>query len=231
MAGTFECAGTVALVAGGTGGIGRHVVAELAGRGTTVFTVSRATDGSERHVGADLRSSDEAHRAVNEVVARAGRLDIVVNAAGVVAFGDAVSTSVDTIEELFLTNTFAHVFLCSAALPLMQKGGVIVGISGVVAEQNLPGMAAYGASKAAVRSFDEAFAREARRSGVRVIDARPPHTETGLATRPVAGTAPRFPQGLDPAAVARRIVAAIVDGSTDLPSTAFGPPTGSGGNA
>lgn len=222
MTDTFDFAGTVALVAGGIGGIGRHIVAGLAGRGSTVFTVSRATDVSERHVSADLRSSDEAHRAVNEVVARAGRLDIVVNAVGVVAFGDAVLTSVDTVEELFLTNTFAHIFLCSAALPLMQKGGVIVGISGVVAEQNLPGMAAYGASKAAVRSFDEAFAREARRAGVRVIDARPPHTETGLATRPVAGTAPRFPQGLDPAAVAGRIVEAIVAGTTDLPSTAFG---------
>ena len=55
-----------------------------------------------------------------------------------------------------------------------------------------------------------------------MIDARPPHTETGLATRAVAGTAPNFPQGLDPAAVARRIVDAVADGSTDLPSEAFG---------
>ena len=214
--------GQVALVAGGTGGIGRHIASFLSGRGATVFTLSRTDTGTENHITADLRSADDAHRAVTETHARSGRLDIVVNAVGVVAFGDAVSTSVDTVEELFLTNTFAHIFLCSAALPLMQKGGVIVGISGVIAEQNLPGMAAYGASKAAVRSFDEAFAREARRVGVRVIDARPPHTETGLASRPLAGTAPRFPQGLDPAAVAARIVDAVVDGTTDLPSSAFG---------
>jgi cyclic-di-GMP-binding biofilm dispersal mediator protein len=171
---------------------------------------------------ADLRSADEVRRVVTGVHEREGRLDIVVNAVGVVAFGDATSTSVDTVEELFLTNTFAHIFLCSAALPLMQKGGVIMVISGVVAEQNLPGMAAYGASKAAVRSFNEGFAREARRAGVRVIDARPPHTETGLASRAVAGTPPRFPAGLDPAVVAARIVEAIHDGTTDLPSSAFG---------
>ena len=61
---------------------------------------------------------------------------------------------------------------------------MIVNISGVIAEQNLPGMAAYGASKAAVASFDEALAREARRAKVRVIDARP-HTETGLADRAI----------------------------------------------
>ncbi len=210
----------VALVAGGTGGIGSRVAALLESRGAKVTTVSRAT-GSDNHISADLRSPAAAGDAVEEVVSRHGRLDIVVNAVGVVAFGDAVATSVDTVEEVFLTNTFAHVFLCQAALPAMGKGGVIVAVSGVVAEQNLPGMSVYGASKAAVRSFDEAFAREARRAGIRVIDARPPHTETGLATRAVAGTAPRFPQGLSPDTVASRIVAAIADGETDLPSSAF----------
>jgi cyclic-di-GMP-binding biofilm dispersal mediator protein len=192
----------------------------LASRGAKVTTVSRAT-GADNHISTDLRSPTAAGDAVEEVVSRHGRLDIVVNAVGVVAFGDAVATSVDTVEEVFLTNTFAHVFLCQAALPAMGKGGVIVAVSGVVAEQNLPGMSVYGASKAAVRSFDEAFAREARRAGIRVIDARPPHTETGLATRAVAGTAPRFPQGLSPDTVASRIVAAIADGETDLPSSAF----------
>jgi cyclic-di-GMP-binding biofilm dispersal mediator protein len=210
----------VALVAGGTGGIGSRVAALLESRGAKVTTVSRST-GGDNHIAADLRSPAAAGDAVEEVVSRHGRLDIVVNAVGVVAFGDAVATSVDTVEEVFLTNTFAHVFLCQAALPAMGKGGVIVAVSGVVAEQNLPGMSVYGASKAAVRSFDEAFAREARRTGIRVIDARPPHTETGLATRAVAGTAPRFPQGLSPDTVASRIVAAIADGETDLPSSAF----------
>lgn len=210
----------VALVAGGTGGIGSRVAALLESRGAKVTTVSRST-GGDNHIAADLRSPAAAGDAVEEVVSRHGRLDIVVNAVGVVAFGDAVATSVDTVEEVFLTNTFAHVFLCQAALPAMGKGGVIVAVSGVVAEQNLPGMSVYGASKAAVRSFDEAFAREARRAGIRVIDARPPHTETGLATRAVAGTAPRFPQGLSPDTVASRIVAAIADGETDLTSSAF----------
>lgn len=79
---------------------------------------------------------------------------------------------------------------------VVNESGVIVNISGVIAEQNLPGMVAYGASKAAVRSFDEALAREARRKKIRVIDARPPHTETGLADRPVEGQAPKMPRAL-----------------------------------
>jgi cyclic-di-GMP-binding biofilm dispersal mediator protein len=149
--------------------------------------------------------------------------DIVINAMGVVAFGPIDTTSVDTVEELFLTNTFGHIFLMQASLQNMAQGSVLVGISGVIAEQNLPGMSVYGASKAAARSFNQALGREARRSGVRVIDARPPHTETGLASRAIAGTPPKFPTGLDPVQVARRIVQAIADGETDLPSSAFAP--------
>lgn len=222
MAQGTEISGVVALVAGGTGGIGRHIADELRRRGATVFTVSRSTTGDSAHISADLRSPDGAERAVDGVHRRAGRLDIVVNAVGVIAFGDVASTSPDTVEELFLSNVFAHVFLCSAALPRMSRGGVIAGISGVIAERNLPGMAAYGASKAAVRSFSEGFGREARRAGVRVLDARPPHTETGLVTRAIAGDPPKFPAGLDPQNVARRIVDAIADGTDDLPSDSFG---------
>lgn len=223
MASILDISGTVALVAGGTGGLGREITAELARRGARVITVARSGSESDTHIVADLRSADEAQRVVEVTVDRAGRLDIVVNAVGVVAFGDTVSTSVDAVEELFLTNTFAHIFMCTAALPRMTKNGVIVAVSGVIAEQNLPGMAVYGASKAAVRSFNEGFAREARRASVRVIDARPPHTETGLAGRAIAGTAPRFPQGLDPVVVATRIVDAIADGTNDLPASEFAP--------
>ena len=54
-----------------------------------------------------------------------------------------------------------------------------------------------------------------------MIDVRPPHTETGLATRPLAGSAPKMPQGLDPAAVAERVVAAIEQGDAAVASTDF----------
>lgn len=159
MAEAFDLKGKVALVAGGTGGIGRQVVEELRRQGATVVTVSRSGPDSPFHVVADLRLPDNAEDAVSRVASEHGHIDVIVNAVGVVAFGDVTATSTDTVEELFLANTFAHIFLCTAALPKMSKGGVIVGISGVIAEQNLAGMAAYGASKAAVKSFNEAFSR------------------------------------------------------------------------
>lgn len=221
MENSFEFAHKVALVAGGTGGLGQVITSELRLRGCTVVTCSRTPNNDPMHVVADLRSPEETRSMINTVLAQHGSLDIVINAMGVVAFGDIVSTSIDDIEELFLTNTFGHIFLMQAALPHMSKDSVLVGISGVIAEQNLPGMAAYGASKAAVRSFNEALSREARRLGIRVIDARPPHTETGLATRAIAGIAPKFPQGLNPISVAQRIVLAIASGEEDLPSSSF----------
>lgn len=221
MSSAFDFAQKVVLIAGGTGGLGRALTTELRSRGCIVATVSRTPSTDPTHLVADLRSPESASAVINEVVAKHGALNIVINAMGVVAFGEIGATSVDTIEEVFLTNTFGHIFLMQAALHHVQKESVLVGISGVIAEQNLPGMSVYGASKAAVRSFDEALAREARKAGVRVIDARPPHTETGLASRAIAGTAPKFPVGLDPFVVARRIVQAIADGETDLPSTAF----------
>jgi len=169
----------------------------------------------------DLRSPEACAAAVQAAIDQHGRLDVVINAAGVVAFGTVDELSIDTMEELFLTNTFLPIMLARAALPTLQPGGAIVNMSGVIAETNLPGMAAYGASKAAVRAFDEALAREARRRKVRVLDARPPHTETGLADHPIAGTAPRMPQGLAPAHVAAVICDALEAGTADLPSGAF----------
>ena len=206
---------------------GAQIASVLASRGDRLTLVGRdaarldALGIEGRRVALDLRDVDACRAAVQAAVEHGGGLDVVVNAVGVVAFGPVDELTVDVMEELFLTNTFVPIMLATAALPALAPGGTLVNISGVIAEQNLPGMAAYGASKAAVRSFDEALGREARRRGVRVLDARPPHTETGLAGRAIAGTAPRMPQGLDPAHVARVICDALDAGTTDLPSTAF----------
>jgi cyclic-di-GMP-binding biofilm dispersal mediator protein len=223
----LDLEGASALVLGATGGLGSRIAGSLAGRGAHLTLVARGSAGLDRldvpgrRLALDLRIPSACEEAVAAAVDHAGRLDVVVNAVGVVAFGPVDELSVDTMEELFLTNTFLPIMVARAALGVMADGGVLVNLSGVIAEQNLPGMAAYGASKAAVRSFDEALAREGRRRGIRVLDARPPHTETGLATRPIDGTAPKMPEGLEPDRVANVIVDAIADGTTDLPSSTF----------
>lgn len=216
------------LIAGATGGLGSEIARNLGAQGAQLTLVSRqadrlaALDIYGHKLALDLRNPGACETAVASAVEHAGALDVVVNATGIVAFGPIDELSADAMEELFLTNTFIPIMLAKAALLSLGEGGVMVNISGVIAEQNLPGMAAYGASKAAVRSFDEALAREARRKKVRVIDARPPHTETGLATRAIEGVAPKMPTGLDPRQVAAVICDAIAGDVTDLPSSAFG---------
>ena len=126
------------------------------------------------------------------------------------------------LEELFLTNVVGPLAVLRRVLPLLQESrGFVVNLSAVVAERPLPGMVAYSASKAALSAAGAALRTELRRSGVSVLDVRPPHTETGLAGRPLAGTAPRLPQGLDPDVVARRIVTALADGEDELASGDF----------
>ncbi len=77
------------------------------------------------------------------------------------------------------------------------------------------------AVKAATSALFLAAAKEARKHKIRVLDIRPPHTETGLAQRAIAGVAPKMPNGADPDAVAQRIVEAILGNERELPSSAF----------
>jgi cyclic-di-GMP-binding biofilm dispersal mediator protein len=175
----------------------------------------------------DLRDPQTATSAVAAAVSAHGRLDGLVFAAGVVAFGPVGDVPDDVLLDLFLINTLAPIRLLQAALSHLvasRDAGhspFVANLSAVVAEQPTAGMAAYSASKAALTAYDSAAARELRRAKIRLIDARPPHTETGLADRPIAGSAPRLPQGLAPDDVAGRVVSAIVNDETDLPSGAF----------
>lgn len=148
-------------------------------------------------------------------------------AAGVVAFGPLTEVSDDAVRELHEVNAQGPMRLIRDATPALAESAAagrepfIVTISGVVSESPTAGLAAYSASKTALAGFVSAATRELRRLGIRMVDARPGHTETGLATHPIEGTAPAFAAGLDPDAVAARIVRAIVDGEKDLPSSAF----------
>jgi short-subunit dehydrogenase len=209
--------GAVVAVVGATGGLGHPICEALERRGATVVRASRSGD-----VPIDLRDADAGDRLVTTVLDRHGRLDGVINAAGIVAFGDLVDTDDVVIEELFLTNVLGPLWLAKRTAPALSASkGFLVNVSAVVAESPMPGMAAYSASKAALAGAAVALRRELRRQGVHVIDVRPPHTETGLATRPLAGTAPRLPTGLDPSTVAERIVVAIESDEDEVPSTAF----------
>lgn len=206
------------VVVGATGGLGSAVALELRSRGAVVLGAGR--DGPD--IVADLRDSHAGDAVVRGALGTQGRLDGVVNAAGIVAFGDLTSTDPAVMEELFLTNALGPLWLARAVLSaLAESKGFFATISGVAAERSLADLVPYCASKAAISHAIPGLRREAGRLGVHIADFRPPHTETGLADRAIAGVAPSFGKGLDPAAVARRMVDAIVADEPELASTDF----------
>lgn len=220
------------LLTGASGGLGRPLARRLAEAGARLVVSARDTarlGGVPGHpVAADLTLPGRPEQLVAQALDHLGRLDVLVHAAGAVAFGPVADADDDLLDELFLLDVIGPVRLLRSAVPHLRAsaaergGAVAVVVSAVVAEQPQAGMAAYSAAKAALTAFDAALAKELRRDRVRVLDVRPPHTETGLATRPLAGSAPRLPPGLDPEVVAARIVRAVVDDERDLPASAFG---------
>lgn len=229
-----DLTGRSILVTGATGGLGAPISRRLAEAGAALTLVGRdrarleALGIDATLVQADLAKAGAAHKVIARAVEANAGLDGVVVASGAVAFGSAVETPDEALVDVFTINTLAPIRLLRAAAEHLVASAAagrdpfFATISAVVAEQPVAGMAGYSASKAAVTAFSAAAGRELRRSKVRVLDIRPPHTETGLVDRAVFGEAPRLPQGLSPDAVADRVVAAILGGERDLPSTAFG---------
>ena len=222
------------VVVGASGGLGAPLAALLAASGARLTLVGRdesrlravGVDGEV--VAVDVRKSASAQAIVDAARRAYGGIDGIVNVAGAVAFGSVEDLSDEVLIDLFTLDTLAPIRLLRVALPSLRESAAagrdpfVMHVSAIVAEQPMPGMAGYSAAKAALMAYDAAAARELRREGIRLIDARPPHTETGLATRPLAGQAPKMPQGLTPESVAQRLVDAIVSGEKDVPSRAFG---------
>ncbi|MBY4206765.1 SDR family oxidoreductase [Rhodococcus fascians] len=210
------------LVFGASGGLGGPIVEQLAQAGARLTISGRSLESAEHHtVNADLTLPDSARSVVAEAVEHHGGLDGIVIAAGVVAFGPVTEVDDDTVDELLLLNYLAPLRIMREALTTLDQGGFVLNISAVVADKPMPNMGAYSASKAAASALLKSVRTEARKSKIRIVDVRPPHTETGLATRPIAGQAPKLPQGLTPEAVAARIVAAITDDETDVGADQF----------
>lgn len=212
--------GAVVLVVGATGGLGSRIAEQLEDEGAIVARSSKSA-------GHDLREPAAIAEVLEGVQAEHGRLDGLVVASGVVAFGAASELKPATVEELFAVNTTSPIQLITQSQSYLAASAAdgrepfVVTLSGVVAETPVAGLAAYSASKAGLAAFIVAAAREYRRAGIRLVDARPGHTGTSLSEHPIAGSAPRFGEPLDPDRVTARIITAITDGEKDLPSTAF----------
>jgi len=218
----MEMTGARALVLGATGGFGWQVAHSLADRGAVLAVHGRdavrladlAAGIGATPLAADLTAPGAVDTVVDDAAAALGGLDIVVMSAGAVAFGAVADLDEQVLRQVVDLDLVVPILVARAATRHLGEGGVITMVSAVVAEQPMAGLAAYSAAKAGLTAFDVAFRREMRRAKVRVLDARPPHMETGLATRPLAGEPPGLAQGRDPREVADELVAAIATDSS-----------------
>lgn len=225
-----DISGKTIVVVGASGVLGAEISSALVERGARVIASAHSAEGMMRAQNVSdtvisLDVTDESSIADFTAAVRelTDSIDGIVIATGVAAFGPMAETPAAVVSRVMAINTTGPISVITHLLPMCREGGdsFVVTLSGKIAEIPTAGLAAYSAAKTALHSYSVAAGREIRRGGVRWLDARPGHTETGFADRAIHGIAPDFGQGMEPRAVAERIVRAIADGERDLPSTAF----------
>ena len=191
MAGTLE--GKVALVTGASSGIGEAIALSLAQAGATVAVSARRAErlaGLVERIEAagakglalpgDMTVEADAIKAVEDTVAAFGRIDILINSAGVMQAGGVVGADLDEYRRVFDINMFSALYTSSAAVPHMIAAGCgdIVNISSLAGRKGGPFTSAYSASKHAVNSFTDAMRQELGDKNIRVSTLMPGATTT-----------------------------------------------------
>jgi NADP-dependent 3-hydroxy acid dehydrogenase YdfG len=185
--------GKVALVTGASSGIGEATAIELAKAGATVAVAARRADrltglvkriedagGKAVALAGDMTVEAEAIKAVEDTVAQLGRIDILINSAGVMQAGGIEGVDLAEYRRVFDINVFATLYCSAAAVPhmLKQGGGDIVNITSLAGRKGGPETSAYSASKHAANSMTDAMRQELGNRNIRVAILMPGATAT-----------------------------------------------------
>lgn len=190
--------GKVALVTGGSRGIGLAIARALVADGVQVVVTGRseahlsaarpaieaAGPGSVETLQADVRRYEDMKRAVDAAAARFGGLDILINNAGVGIFSDVASMTPEQWAEVIDTNLTGVFNACRVALPHLRRrgGGFIINISSLAGKNPFVTGAAYCASKSGLNAFSEALMQEVRYDNIRVSYVMPGSVATGFSS-------------------------------------------------
>jgi uncharacterized protein len=204
----------VALVTGGSEGLGAACVRQLLAKGWRVASLSltaSAPDGALAIAG-DVTSPDARRRAVALTVERFGRIDLLINNAAVGLYAPPSTVDVELAKRLFDVNVFGALAMAQDVVPTMmrQGGGTIVNVGSVGGLVSLPWAVVYCASKFALHAIDDSLYRELRPRGIRVIKICPGIIATRFRQNVLSGSAPVRVAAIDRVVTPDSVAAAIV---------------------
>lgn len=172
----------IAIITGGSSGIGRYTAEALRDKGCKVYEFSRRDIPNENitHITTDVTDEGSVKASVEEVLSRENRIDILINCAGYGISGAVEFTELSDAKAQFDVNFFGTVNVTKAVIPYMrqQHKGRIVNISSVAAVAHIPFQTFYSASKAAIDSYTCALANEVKDFGISVISVQPGDIKT-----------------------------------------------------
>ena len=219
----------VALVTGGTKGIGRGIAEALLREGCRVVITARdAADirmaetelgalGAARGFVCDVRQYEQVRNLFEQLEEDFETVDILVNNAGIGIFASVESMQPDDFCAVLETNLFGVFYCCHEAIPLMKKrgGGYIINISSLAGANPHPQMSAYNASKFGLNGFSEALMQEVRHDGIKVSYIMPGSVNTAF-----GGDEPSDEKSwqLQPADIARVVIDLLNHDEWSLPS-------------
>ena len=214
----MELRDAVALVTGGSEGIGRAIAEALMHQGCEVTITGRREevlkDTAEElgldWIAGDVGNETDAMRTVSSVIEQHGRLDILVNNAGYGMFKPLVDTTLDELKDMYQTNVFGTFLMGREAAKqfIKQGSGELINISSTSSLKGSSGRTAYGSSKFALRGMTECWRDELRRHDVRVMLVNPSEVMTDFAAK--AGVErERSDKKLRPKEIADAIVGAL----------------------
>ncbi len=174
----------VIIITGTSSGFGKEAAEQLASRGHKVYGISRrgtAINNAE-NVALDVRDRDAISKAIADIIAREGKIDVLINNAGMGIGGALELATPEEIDLQMGTNFMGCVNMCQAVLPHMrkQRSGRIINISSIGGVMGLPYQGFYSASKFAIEGFSEALSAEVKRFGIDVSLVEPGDFATGF---------------------------------------------------
>ena len=198
----------VAIVTGSSSGIGLEIAIHLATNGFKTYTTMRNLDKAQNILGKsqknnlpikvirlDVTDDASVHEAIQEVIKKEGRIDLLVNNAGYALFGAAEDLGIDEVQKQFDTNFYGIIRTIKEVLPTMrnQKSGTVVNIISAIGFGGMPLMSAYAATKFAMEGYTESLKAEVAAFGINVVLVEP-----GVIKTHVVNASPTAKKALEP---------------------------------